>query len=111
MTFVNGKKIVENTIDQGMSGNFFTGMGKVLDLKFNTVFSFDENSNKAPSFNVQNNPPNHIENVTVINQPIDGHSIDYMLSPNSVFDGKISTNNSNADNFRNYKTGTLDFDS
>ena len=112
MTFVNGQKIAENTTPQRNGGNPFSGFGKVLDLKFNNVFSSNEKVvDKSQNFNVQNNQYNNTENINATKQLIGGHSIDYVMSPNSVFEGRTLNHNTNIDNYRNTKFNNLDFDS
>lgn len=111
MSFVNGKSIVENNIEQGNKLNPFSGCSEFLNSKFKTVFSFNEKVVNSPqNFNVQSNPFNNTEKIDASKQLIGGHSIDYVMSENSIFDNKISNHTMNTENFRN-QTGNLNFES
>lgn len=111
MTVIQGNNISDSNLEQQGSGlNPFSGVAKVLDSIFKPMSLPDGNVVDNPqNFNVQSNPFNNTENIDTTKQLIGGHSVDYVMSPNSVFENKVSNNVENNENYRNERNGNLEF--
>lgn len=112
MTFINGKNIADNVSTNATGPNPFSGVGSFLDAKFNNPISFENATvNNSQNIKVQNNPFNNTENFSFQKQPIGVHSMEYNLSPNSVFDMPTAGAMPTAAGYRDFSTGGLNFES
>ena len=117
MTQVNRHNLIEqNAESKKIGSNPFSGIGKFLDSKFNNVFSAKD----LAANDVNKNPFSQLESPAVKNTEslqikpiteIDGHSLAYAVSPNSVFDVSPNQHKAFEEDFRNAKFGNLDFNS
>lgn len=110
MTVIKGNNISDNPLEQQPNAlNPFAGVSKVLDSVFKPMSLPTGNVVDNPqNFNVQSNPFNNTEKIDATKQLIGGHSINYVMSANSVFENNVSNSVENAENCRN-KYGVLEF--
>ena len=94
MAQIYEKSTIENIANATSGLNPFAGVSKTLEAKFDSVFSSNSaSSNNQQNIKVQSNNYNNTEIYATLNQPSGGHSFEYNIAPNSIFEANSGTDN------------------
>ncbi len=95
MTFVNDKNCIESSVNKTSGLNPFGGIGQKLSSKISNIFlTSNEVTSSSKNFKVQSNPLYDSENFATTNQLNGGHSKEYNVAPNSIFDTEYGSKTS-----------------